>query len=250
MATLIKLYGERNTNTNYLSQLIRLNLEAGELRGVVPPAVMRLQSRLPGEEWLRDLYFAMTYDRNLGWKHSWAEPAKRIARCTAFTDNDLVFVTTTKNPYSWLWSLFRRPYHQRGATKPDFMTFLTSPWLTVGRDRITHRLQSPIELWNIKNSSYLQLPADRTLHTTTERLIADAEGVIGEIATSFAIPRLAEGFTDYDSSTKDPAKDKRYYQDYYLNERWRDEIPAEAVAVINATVDQSLMARFGYERLT
>lgn len=249
MPKLIKLYGERNTNTNYLSQLIRLNLDAGELRGVVPAEVMSLQSRLPGDEWLRDLYFALTYDRNLGWKHSRAEPAKLIARCTAFTDNDLVFVTTTKNPYSWLWSLFRRPYHQQGEPSPDFVTFLTTPWRTVCRDRTAPLLPSPVELWNIKNASYLQLPVDRTLHTTTEGLIADAAGVIDEIAARFAIPKLAEGFTDFDASTKDPAKDKRYYQDYYLNQRWRDEIPAEAIAVINAAVDLSLMERFGYERL-
>ena len=66
----VKIYGERNTNTNYLGELIRLNLDVSELPGVVPRKMRRLQTRLPAKNFLRDAYFAATYAKNLGWKHS------------------------------------------------------------------------------------------------------------------------------------------------------------------------------------
>ena len=37
MVKKIKVYGERNTNTNFLEQLIRLNLDVTQMPGVVPP---------------------------------------------------------------------------------------------------------------------------------------------------------------------------------------------------------------------
>lgn len=61
MSKRVKIYGERNTNTNYLSQLIGLNLKAEEIPGVVPARIMALQRRLPGNELVRDLYFFFNY---------------------------------------------------------------------------------------------------------------------------------------------------------------------------------------------
>ena len=37
MAKLIKLYGERNSSTNYLGRLLELNLEVEGFPGVAPP---------------------------------------------------------------------------------------------------------------------------------------------------------------------------------------------------------------------
>ena len=54
MSRLIKIYGERNTNTNYLEKLIHLNLDAQQLPGVAPRYVKTIQKILPGKEWLRD----------------------------------------------------------------------------------------------------------------------------------------------------------------------------------------------------
>ena len=146
----IKLYGERNTGTNYLSKLIELNLNAEQIPGVAPASVQKIQQALPGKELIRDIYFQYSYKKNLGWKHTHVKPYKQTSR-------NLAFLTLTKNPYAWLLSLHRNPYHQHYTRKPSFKDFLQQPWRTVRRDNLKHTIKNPIELWNLKNQSYLQL---------------------------------------------------------------------------------------------
>src|SRR5690554_5707917 len=98
----IKVYGERNTGTNYLEQLLELNVDLPRLPGVVPSFVARLDR---GAEASRDAWFRLTRRWNLGWKHQAAPtPAQRASwRC-----GGVLFVTLTKNPYSWALSMHRR----------------------------------------------------------------------------------------------------------------------------------------------
>jgi len=245
MKKLVKIYGERNTNTNYISKLIQLNLDAQELPGVVPPHTMKLQEILPGNEWVRDLYFYLTYKRNLGWKHTRAKPAPELKKYDILR-SDVYFLTITKNPYSWLLSLHRRPYHQYYGRKPDFETFLSSPWKTVGRENCKTILRNPIELWNVKNSSYLQLAELNSLNITTESIFEDPRQVIDNISNQFSIDKISSEFVNCEESTKDQSKNTTYYRDYYLNERWRDGLSKDAISIINETVDKDLMSHFGY----
>lgn len=249
MSKLIKIYGERNTNTNYMSRLIKLNLDIRELSGSVPASVMRLQDSFPEEELVRDVYFYLTYSRNLGWKHSCAKPMDALKRY-AVARNNLYYLTITKNPYSWLLSLYRRPYHQCYPKKLDFEEFLKTPWRTVGRDNIGRTLKGPVELWNIKNFSYLQLAGSDTLNITTEDIFKDPEAVIDKVSSQFAVDRLSDDFTNYERSTKNESKDTHYYRDYYLNEKWRNKLSEEAISIINESVDKSLMGAFGYKVLS
>ncbi len=156
MTKLIKIYGERNTNTNYLSKLIALNLVAKEVPGTVPSTIMEIQKLLPGNEFVRDVYFYFTYKKNLGWKHTLVLPQKELNKYQ-LVDSNLFFLTITKNPYSWLLSLYRNPYHQYFDNRQSFEFFLKSQWKSVKRDNTKKVLRNPIELWNIKNKSYLQL---------------------------------------------------------------------------------------------
>ncbi len=244
----IKLYGERNSGTNYLSRLIRLNLAVREVPGVVPGHIMKLQKAIPGMEMLRDLYFRLTYHRNLGWKHSRVRPPKKLRRHRLA--DSVGFLTVTKNPYSWLLSLHRRPYHQYFDEDPDLLTFLRSPWRTVGRDECGGDLRNPIELWNLKNASYLPLADLGGLNLTTESVLLAPEASIEQIRQRFGLTRLGAEFRNYERSTKEEGKDNAWYRDYYLHERWRENLPAEAIATINETVDQDLMAHFGYRVLS
>ncbi len=246
----VKLYGERNTGTNYLSRLIALNLDVIEIPGVVPPRVMRLQERLPGEELVRDIYFALNWRRTLGWKHALMKPAHILERYARAFANPVV-VTLTKNPYSWLVSLYRRPYHQQYPQgKPDFETFLRQPWKTVFRDNAPRRLSSPVELWNIKNAAYLtSARALPIVNLTFEALLADPAGIIDDLARRFGWSRLSPDFVNHEASTKESGKDSGFYSDYYARERWKDSLTPQAVALVNERVDQALMRHFGYERL-
>lgn len=248
MNKLIKIYGERNTNTNYMSQLVKLNLNTQELPGVVPRHIMKLQKIFPGKKLVRDTYFYLTYKHNLGWKHSCVKPVA-VLKKYGIVDTNLCFVTITKNPYSWLLSLYRRPYHQRYSKKPDFETFLKTPWHTAARDNTKRTLTNPIELWNIKNFSYLQLAELNTLNITTESIFEDPKAVIDKISGQFSITKLSSDFINFEKSTKDKSKDSNYYRDYYLNEKWRDKLSKEAISIINESLNKTIMNAFGYELL-
>ncbi|MFC1876752.1 hypothetical protein ACFL2E_05715 [Thermodesulfobacteriota bacterium] len=248
MGKLIKVYGERNTNTTYVSKLIKLNLQAVEVPGIVPPFVLKLQKILPGKELVRDIYFNLTYRNNLGWKHTCVKPFEELSKYINFR-SDLVFLTITKNPYSWLLSLYRRPYHQYYSERPSFETFLQRPWKTIGRDNTKPVLKSPIELWNIKNKSYLQLKETNTLNVTTESIFENPESILENISRQLSIKRISDRFVNYERSTKDKSKDSNYYRNYYLSEKWRDDLSSDAIAIINESIDIKLMSHFGYKLL-
>lgn len=249
MVKLIKLYGERNSSTNYLGRLLELNLEVEGLPGVAPPWVNCAQWLVPGREWVRDLYFRLTYPENLGWKHSCVKRPEEWPGGAAAGRVE-AFITITKNPYAWLLSLHRRPYHQYYRGKPDFEEFLRLPWRTVGRDNLEAREVNPVELWNMKNRSYLLLPDERSLHLTAEGLLLDPGEVIGEISRRFAIERRSAAFVNHDPSTKERGRDTASYRDYYLTEKWRGDLTDEAVRIIDETVDRDLMAYCGYPVLS
>lgn len=248
MGKLIKIYGERNTNTNYISKLINLNLNVIELSGRVPPYIKKLQKWLPGRELVRDSYFAMSYQDNLGWKHAKVKSVPELEACEIMNKN-LCILTITKNPYSWLQSLYRNPYHQFNKEKVGFEKFLQTPWKTVGRDNCCKILDNPVKLWNIKNKSYIDLENLNSLNITTEETLQNPEGVIDGICNKFTIDKKSVNFLNYEESTKDKSKNHEWYKNYYLNERWKETLSHEAITIINQSVDRNVMRHFGYEIL-
>lgn len=249
MKKLIKIYGERNTNTNYISELIKLNLYAEEIMGVAPYYILKLQDKLPGHEWLRDLYFKVAFSQNLGWKHTCVKSANELYSHHLVKKHRPAFLTITKNPYSWLLSLYNRPYHQYYLEKPCFEKFLVTPWKAVGRDNTEKILSSAIELWNIKNRSYLQLLKLNVLNITTEEIFENPEAIINRVCEKFLIEKKSNKFVDYEKSTKSSNQDSAYYRDYYLNEKWRDKISDQSIDIINKALDKGLMDHFNYQIL-
>lgn len=245
----VKIYGERNTGTNYLSALMELNFRCRQLPGFVPKAVMGLQLLLPGREGVRDYWFEKTFARNLGWKHMQVEAADRLQGIASFSAA-LHFLTLTKNPYSWLLSMHRRPYHQHHRKPLTLEEFLVTPWQLAGRDNVQGPVSNPIELWNIKNRSYENL-ASRfpVLQLTYEAVLCNPLETLQHIEDVFQLKRLNSDLQNYERSTKDSDRDATYYRDYYLKERWRSKLSRKAVETINQHLDAKLVQRFGYQLL-
>jgi len=243
----IKIYGERNTGTNYLTRLVGLNLDAECLIGTVPRWWRRTFGR---SEPSKDRYFRLTYRRNLGWKHMLARPPEAIRRTPAFSDR-LVVLTLAKNPYSWLLSLHRRPYHAVRRIE-DLEEFLQAPWPTVGRENHAKPFTNPIDLWNRKNTSYRKLhegpDAMAGLQLRYEDLVLRPGPVLEEVAERFSMPRIASSFRNLEESTKKEGgrKDFTWYQAYYGGERWREELTPRAVELVNAHLDAELVKDLGY----
>ncbi len=215
----------------------------------VPPIIMKMQKFLPGKELVRDIYFHFTYQNNLGWKHTCVKSPEELKQYK-LVNSDLAFLTLTKNPYSWLLSLYRKPYHLDYSDKPNFEAFLRRPWKTVGLDNVSRVLKNPIELWNIKNRSHLHLHKNKnSLNITTESIFENPKEIIKQISLKFPITEKSNIFLNYEKSTKDKSKDSNFYREYYLTEKWRDNLTREAIAIINETIDKELMSHFGYRLL-
>lgn len=242
----IKIYGERHTNTNYLSKLIQLNIEVEEIPGVIPAPVMILQWLVPGDEWIRDLYFKYGGGASLGWKHAMLSESLMSQIRRAESDG-IRFITLTKNPYAWLLSLYRKPYHQDSKKTLDFVEFLKMPWRTVGRENCGSCVDSPIDLWNKKNRSYLGLPPSSSLRLTAEALLDNPAAIISQIANRFSLPMQQAEFINHDECTKSTGKTTGDYRDYYLGEVWREELSDDAVLIINQGLDLELMSLYGYK---
>jgi hypothetical protein len=246
---LIKIYGERNTGTNYLSKLIALNLDVKQIPGIVPKSVMILQNLFPGKELVRDIYFALTFHRNLGWKHSQVRSTDVLPKYSLCRGN-ITFLTITKNPYSWLLSLYRKPYHQYWDHKPDFDTFLTLPWKTLGRDNVQREFVTPVEMWNNKNASYIQLGQEfKTINLRYEDVLSSPKNVIELISEASGCKWKNNEFVNQEQSTKEGEKNYAYYLNYYLKEKWKDDLSQSTIQLINEQLDDGVMNYFKYEKL-
>lgn len=87
------------------------------------------------------------------------------------------------------------------------------------------------------------------MNITTEGIFEDPRRIINQISEQHSIERKSEKFINYERSTKEKSKDSAYYRDYYLSEKWRDNLSNEAISIINESVDKELMFHFGYSLL-
>jgi len=270
---LIKIYGERNTGTNYLIKLIDLNISCSLLRGSDPEALRAIQKWIPGHEFLLDIFFQLTYPANLGWKHSIVKQVDELKK-TKICMKNIFFITITKNPYSWALSLFKRPYHLQynfnifkepkywllslfkrpyhySAKKWTFEKFLTSRWHTTKRENAPHIFDNPITMWNRKNVSYIELnKLFPTANIKYEDLILNPEKTIDTIASKFKLTKKHSKLENFVKSTKGDAKDFSFYQKYYLEEKWRKELSKESIDIINKNIDEKLLEYYYYNKLT
>ena len=239
----LKVLGERNCGTNYLEQLWEKNFKASILSG-------NPNRRVPLKryELSHDIYFALTERSNLGWKHAMAPSADLIKRHKGF--KKLGIVALVKNPYSFLLSLYKRPYQYIGKKPSTLAEFLTTPWKTTKRERWWEpTFHNPIELWNEKNHSYVSIEKQLPQHVMVlryEDLIGDPIESLRKMSNKFGLN--GNGLENVTGSTKnDSGKDFDTYRDYYLQEKWREDLSSKAIEVINKNLDKALMDELGYK---
>lgn len=241
---LIKIYGERNSGTNYLEQLIALNFEASVLRYVPSLLVGQFLKR----EFVVDGLTWVNRKRWLGWKHG----VPPIDAINAFEGN-LSVLTITKNPYTFLLSLHRNPYHNRSLGSLSFSDFIRSPWKPVYRDRWSFRpFANPIDLWNEKNKSYFDLRhhVDKDVVSLTyESLLRDFDMVMERMATRLNLRVKNHKISQLSRSAKSTEQTFDDYRSYYLGQHWRALLLSEDIAYINQFLDRQVVNNIGYELL-
>lgn len=259
----VKIYGERNTGTQFAQRMIQQNFQCKVIPGTladcapgyrdaieqeITSCITDKAKQLIARQARIDEYFRGNLWNTLGWKH--AVPPIDVIN-TRPDRHKVLFVTVTKNPYAWALSLFRRPYENLCIRHPEhFADFLREPWLTVGRENAPTFLKSPVELWNLKVEGYRRLTRSVTvLHLRYEDIIANPEGFLGQVARY--LERRGAEFSIHTDAVKkqDSGKDIDYYRNYYLNERWRDSLGNEHIDLINRVLDSSLVEAAGYKML-
>lgn len=250
--SLIKIFGERNTSTHAVRELIENNSRtrvapstAKELDGAASKNIRRLERAgdPQGVEDYIDRIFANVTPIN-AWKHT----------ATTFPDvasfEGAAVVIMVRHPASWLLGLHRRPYHALQYLPAELGEFANTPWRTVMRENLDGATLTPLELYNRKIESYRLLATRLQDHGVLHRRLrfedfaSDQIAFFEELRPMLADARRVPAITK--RSTKDPAKDWRYYQHYYGGELWRAEINDQAREEINYGVDWSALQEFDY----
>lgn len=240
----VKIFGERNTGTNALSQFIAQNSKSLLLPGVfshLPKAdISVLSQKGRGErEQLIDLAFSHQ-PPTFQWKHC----------ATNFTDEDLArfskctTLVLIRNPVSWCLALWKKPYNRLIEPPESFDEFVNLKWKTVGRERLNLKELSPPDLINLKMSYYKEFVSRgqkngllmKVLHF--ESLVCSPLSVWMNIKANLSNPK--ENPALIERSTKDPSKNLQFYQVYYGEEKWRSEISENTYNLLEKSIDWNL----------
>jgi len=256
----IKVFGERNTGTNFVEALLKRNVDceivSGNLSRYYSWRFSLAYRLLPYNQAFkyvergRDKIFAKRFAIDGGWKH--AKTPNFPPNVEAYPAG-MGLVAITKNPYAWLLSLHRRPYqgtiHTR-ANRLPFSQFIRLPWKTVGRECAETSYETPIRLWNDKVASYFILPQYApTLIKRYEEVIVDIPHFLSDVSTTFE----TSSSIDLDIPSNSSKKDGRSTQDiiaYYKENHWRSSISDEDMIFINKHLDLKTMEQIGYPILS
>jgi hypothetical protein len=163
----VKVFGERNSGTHYIANLISLNFRCRQLRGTANLRQESLLSELAGlpsrermqkREKLTDEAILSRLQQDLGWKHGCVH-FDVLEQNSAYAQGTL-FVVIHKHPADWLRSFHQRPYNAlRPVKNQSFGDFIRQPWEASRKENLPLDRASllPISIWNEKHRSWLCL---------------------------------------------------------------------------------------------
>lgn len=242
MNTYIKIFGERNSGTTYLEELIALNTQAVVLK--LNPSNL-VATFLRKFIVLEDVYLRMNHNLHLGWKHG--VPDQEVIGHFAKV-HKLSFLTISKDPYSFLLSLYKRPYHLNCAGL-SFAQFIEAKFPLRVRDNLPlEESLTPVELWNKKNRAFLDshLGNVPSLHVRYEDLLEDTEESLFVISRALDL-NLNDNFIQVSGSTKGADLGFSEYRKYYLSRSWLKALTRTDIDAINKQLDRELVREIGYE---
>jgi hypothetical protein len=157
----VKVFGERNTGTNYVHKLVARNtkntilLKHGANDVIEEQVASFSECQRPFvRELLIDNLRIEEFDQNFGWKHAFITPEK-LKLSPLF--NDCFFIFISRNPFRFLFSLYNNPYNVYLKNWNNVGEFLRSRWFLTHRDNLgLPYVSNPVLLWNIKTKSYLE----------------------------------------------------------------------------------------------
>lgn len=252
----IKIFGERNTSTNALKQLIEQNSDSEVIPSVASEidlrfaAKIRLINAIPKGNLFREYYIDSVF-RHAPLKYSWKHTATNFDTVEEFAD--CFTIINVRHPASWLLALHRRPYHALRSVPKSFERFLSTPWKTLQREGLQQQKMTPANLYNDKIRSYrnfstrLESIAIEYAFVRFEDFAADQIAVFEQIKPYLVYP--SDDPMIVRPGTKDQSQDAAYYKNYYGGEKWRDDLSQAELTLINKAIDWRSLTQFAYDPL-
>jgi hypothetical protein len=248
-----KIYGERNTGTNFVQKLINANFAVHCLQSnnKIYDYVNAVTDNLPREEagtfrsTVVDIDCLRTMASDFGWKHG-VPPRAEIdgASHAGYT----LFIAIAKHPVAWLKSLVRRPYNPVEKVPKSFSEFIRHDWHLTPRDNIVGRDRiNVVDLWNEKNAAFRELSAGsrKSVVVAYEQILREPRQFLQEIGNHLI--RSRRKFVWSISSTKGDEMSFDEYRSKYLTEDVAEGILPDDMEFIRSRIDPGLMNFFGYE---
>lgn len=241
----VKVHGERNSGTNFLSQVLTRNFnislytDLGEAtplnRFISTRAVIPRKYSAVINEKVFDLRHYWKIDAHGGWKHA----ALNDRWLNKFAEpNQAKVICIVRHPLAWAKSMHRMPYHTYTQTPAEFQAFIESPWRTRPREGMPRTvLESPLQLWQLKVQSYVDFAAKHPdLHIIKyEDLVLDTERTVA--ALSSWCPRNNQEFKLPEENSRPFAKSDNTLTDYI-------ELTKAVSFETSPTIERELFARY------
>jgi len=236
----IQIYGERSTGTNYLHHLLEQNIKGVKV------------------------------GYKFGWKHGFAKINKIKEEAT---DSDLILVIT-KEPYSWLVSMYKKPHHAPQMLKLSFSEFLREEWACYegknfdSRDLEKDPLLPEQEMMFERNpdtnerfGNVIRLRESkmrRLLRIKDENIVKNIEFIRYEDLLLAPRKKILSVADNHKLKIKGPIKLSSGYfgknpskkfdrKDFYLQKQYLDGYKVSDLKFTNSQLDEELEARYGYE---
>lgn len=252
-APFAKVFGERNTGTNLLEQLLVQNFQTLPLVPRAETAQFFAEARnafgavREYAEAPRDLLHQHTFDTLYGWKH--ARPVPELMARTPRYEHSR-FLCIYKHPAFWLKSLHARPYNEfHGKVPSDFATFLAEPFTVSERDMVPYEFSgTPLELYQEKLRGYLELKRqtrEATLIVPYEKMLQHQDQFLRVLSDHFKplgrhLKFLKKAAKQLDAG-KRGLKTTDYMKKYAVQNRF-EGFDEKARAIYDSQIDPELFA--------
>lgn len=260
-----KTFGERNTGTRFLNQLISINTDL-QVIGQPPKDEPRKRQeqlikkhfgrnspikRLALDDYISPLIENRLIDKQMqsdfdlyyGWKHARVN-IKKVMASSRY--GDTVFVCLVRNPWRFVSALHRRSYNLFPKTDCTLEEFIKLPFLAHERDELEDIfITNPVDLWNQKVRSYFDFAeaSERVIIAYYEDVVADAAAFLNKLSGYCA---LAETTTIPSKSTKKDDKSFEQYREEAINYDPKAALGSEIYDQIYEKLDKEVLQKTKY----
>jgi hypothetical protein len=257
-----KIYGERNTGTNALKNIVESNSDSV----VLPSTIHEVEAHLNSStlKFIKHLTSKLVRNKAqkyivrhltllalmqirpdfLGWKHGKPKPNRRYV-------HDAFLLLTVRDPVSWIASMYQRPHHRLIEPKGDFSHFIRRRWPLIAVDALGRGSVSNVaELWNLKVRALVEFSNWAKHEGATfkfikfEDIIFRQENIFDRISRFLLNP--ADRFRIITKSTKEPDKDLKFYQEYYTQQGYLKLLTPADTEFVVSNIDWDIARLFGY----